>query len=279
VLVPLLWALPVLAWTLPALGVLPVLVPLLWALPVLAWTLPALGVLPVLVPVLCALPVLVFVVLPVVPLTLPALPLEPWLVVLPVVPLTLPALPLEPWLVVFVLFVLWVVLPVLVPVLWLSSLDSCFALAAPAFAVALPEALAFEPVAPPFGPLPPSGPPPPPPIGAWLATVEVSCRCARAAALVRSGALLCAWLLSAASAGELRATISRTAATKMNASITSWRTSAGRVVTKSPIVSKDPPPTDMTAIASPSFWTRAPDSPGICRRTPRSAFTIRAIPR
>jgi hypothetical protein len=85
-------------------------------------------------------------------------------------------------------------------------------------------------------------PSPLPPIWFSLEWLGLSCFCATADALVWSWDLPCPFELSAASAGDVRASIRRTPAMTMDAWTTTRRTSACRLAKNSPNVSNCPPP-------------------------------------
>jgi hypothetical protein len=120
-------------------------------------------------------------------------------------------------------------------------------------------------------------PPPLPPIWCSLEWLGSSLRWATAEALVWSCDLPCPCELSAARAGDVRASMRKRPAMRTKALITNRRASAGRLAKNSPNVSNAHLHVDMSDCLPPS-WTWAPICTGICRRTPRSAFPSRAIP-
>jgi len=98
------------------------------------------------------------------------------------------------------------------------------------------------PVPPPPLPFPPLPSPSPPPMLCSFLVVGLSWRWATAEALVWSCALPWPWELSAARAGDVRASMRRSPAIRTNALTTRCRASAGRLATNSPNASKCPPP-------------------------------------
>ena len=253
VLWPVLWTLPPLPVVLPLLPALPDVLPVLWPeLLVLAFTVP---VVPVVLPVLW--PVLWTFAVPLVPVVLPVL--CPVLWSLPELPVVLPellALPLVLPVLALVLLVemaswffdLSSPLPLLPPATspLLSALFSpvSFELPLPAAVLAPPELpLPLSPLLSLFlAPLPSPLPSPPPPISVSVLAGGLSLRWTTAAFDLLSPLLV--WWLSAASAGDVRASMRTTPATKTQDLTATRCPSGGLTVRKSPMLSMNTPALD-----------------------------------
>src|SRR2546426_2476954 len=162
----------------------------------------------------------------------------------------------------------------------LSALFSpvSFELPLPAAVLAPPELpLPLSPLLSLFlAPLPSPLPSPPPPISVSVLAGGLSLSWTTAAFDLLSPLLV--WWLSAASAGDVRASMRTTPATKTQDLTATRCPSGGLTVRKSPMLSMNTPALDYGDCLPPS-WTRAPEIyPRICRGTPRSAFPIWAIP-